>query len=294
MLEASIDVVIPHYNSTSIIERLLKSIPREAWIQLLVVDDHSDESERNKLIEILSRYPNAKFFEVPVGKKGPGNARNVGIQEGKGEWVLFADCDDYFSEHASTYLNSIRYAAEDVVYFTPDSRVEETAEPGIRHQHYQSLFDSYASSSDPQVFFKFYAPWSKLIKRNLLEGHSIFFDDGVGGEDNNFSLKVAFFSKEILVENKVLYYVTESNASLTGHMSPPVLRNHFNAMSRYNDFLQHNELSDYQAPMLGWVLKARKLGVVIMLKWFFICLKKGYPISPYHYIKPKLLSLFNS
>jgi len=285
MFEPTIDVIVPHYNSSLKLERLLNSIPKRDWIKILVIDDHSQPDEKENLKTLLLKFPNARYFEVPIGLKGPGNARNVGIEEGDGEWVIFADCDDYFSDNALDCFEHVRKKDVDVVYYRPDSRVEGLDKQGKRHEHYQSLLRCYLKSGNPNVFYRFYAPWSKFIKKGLIEKHSIFFDDGVGGEDNNFSLKVAFFSDEFLVMDQTLYVVTESEHSLTGDMSETVLINHFKAMSRYNDFLQSHNLSKYQAPMLGWLFKARKIGLGTVFKWLLVCIKHGYPISPHYYFK---------
>lgn len=285
MLKSTIDVIIPHYNSSFKLARLLNSIPQEDWINILVVDDHSVAEEKQKLTKLLEGVPNASMYQVPEGKKGPGHARNKGVSEGNGDWLIFADCDDYFSIDAFEHLKKLLCQDVDLIFFPPDSRINGTAGQGGRHRQYQRLFSEFEKTGDSKVFFKFYAPWSKLISRDLVEKHSILFDDGVGGEDNNFSLKTAFYAEDILAHHKTIYYVTESEDSLTSHMSESVLVNHFNAMARYNDFLQEHGLKQLQAPMLGWVLKARRISLNMVFKWFIICLKHGYPVNPLYYLK---------
>ena len=87
-----------------------------------------------------------------------------------------------------------------------------------------------------------------------------------------------------------IYCITESSGSLTRNMSEQILINHFKAMSRYNDFLQKNNEFEYQAPMLGWVLKASKLSYALSIKLLWKCIKHGYPLKPMFYLKNLILS----
>ena len=281
----TLSIIIPHFNSTALLPTLLDSIPLESWLDVIVVDDHSNEVEVAKLNQLMLDYPAFRLFSAPVGKKGPGVARNEGVKQSEANYVLFADSDDYFTENAFELINPYLVSDNEVIYFAPDSINVNSDQQGTRHDQYAQLVLGYLKTSDDNLFLKYYSPCSKVISRNLLLEHDIQFDNGVGGEDNNFSLKVAYYSRKITADQNVIYIITESDDSLTSHYSKQVLENHFYAMSRYNDFLQSKNMHKYQAPMLGWIVKARKISYTNMFHWFFICLRKGYPIKFLYFLK---------
>lgn len=280
-----IDIVIPHFNGANLIGKLLNSIKFERWINVYIVDDHSDKAQFEALSNLCQNYPSVKLLKVPKGQKGPGMARNVGIENSNGKWLFFADADDFFTDNAFEMLYRYLDSQSDLVFFPHTSIIQETGEVGTRHKFYKELINEYCKTGDKKLFYKFYSPCSKLVSRKLIEPHAIKFDDGIGGEDNNFSLKCSYYAKEIEVSKDPVYCIVESQSSMTASYSKQVLINHFNAMSRFNDFLQKNNQHSYQAPMLGWIVKGRQISIATSFKWLWISLKKGYPVSPFHYLK---------
>src|SRR5699024_10534236 len=92
-------IIIPHYNSPVLLERLLKTIPQTKEIQVIVIDDNSDEIYKEKYLEIKKEHNiNIEYLCNYSNKKGAGSCRNIGLERVLGEWVLFADADDYFTE----------------------------------------------------------------------------------------------------------------------------------------------------------------------------------------------------
>jgi len=280
-----IDIIIPHFNGSHLIQRLLNSIPDESWINVYVVDDHSNKEHFGFLMERCSSYSCVKVLKVPEGLKGPGVARNIGLEKSSSKWLLFADVDDYFTASAFSEIKKVLESSVDIVYFQPTSEYYETKKLASRHLHYKYLFEQYHKDHDSKVFYRFFAPWSKMISRNLVEMHGIQFDDGIGGEDNNFSLKASFFANSFEINESCIYCIVDSENSMTAHYSTNVLANHFDSMCRYNDFLQAHNQKKYQASMLGWVFRGRQISLSTMFKWGWISLRKGYPLSLLNHIK---------
>lgn len=278
-----IDIVIPHFNGANLISKLLDSIEFKSWIKVYIVDDHSIPSQLEELEKVCKSYPSITVLKVPKGKKGPGVARNVGIENSNGEWLFFADADDYFTEDAFKIFYEYLEHQSDIVFFPHTSIIQESGLLGTRHKFYKELVEEYFKTRDSKLFYKFYSPCSKLVSRRLIDSHNIRFDDGIGGEDNNFSLKCSFYADKIDASQKEVYCIVESEHSMTASYSNQVLVNHFEALSRFNDFLQEHGENQYQAPMLGWIVKGRQISFKNSLKWFWRCLKSGYPISPHHY-----------
>ena len=98
-------IIIPHYDIPDLLMRCLKSIPVSKEIQVIVVDDNSPEADT-----YLEKYPELsrpylEFIRTTKGG-GAGYARNIGLEHAKGEWLLFADADDFYVEDMYDIISS--------------------------------------------------------------------------------------------------------------------------------------------------------------------------------------------
>ena len=99
-------IVIPTYNRARLLEETLASVfaQEETDYEVLVVDDGSTDDT----LEALARYgERVRVFQQR--NAGPGAARNLGIQEARGEYVVFLDSDDlWFPWTLATYRRVLR------------------------------------------------------------------------------------------------------------------------------------------------------------------------------------------
>ncbi len=90
----TVSVIIPVYNEEKLIAQCLASLEKQSVknIEIIVVDDGSTDSSKSI----------AKKFDITILKqhhKGPGNARNLGAKNAKGEILVFVDADMTFDKH---------------------------------------------------------------------------------------------------------------------------------------------------------------------------------------------------
>jgi GT2 family glycosyltransferase len=99
-------IVIPTYNRARLLEAALASVfaQEDTDYEVLVVDDGSTDDT----LETLARYgERVRVFQQR--NAGPGAARNLGIQEARGEYVVFLDSDDlWFPWTLATYRQVLR------------------------------------------------------------------------------------------------------------------------------------------------------------------------------------------
>ncbi|MEI8218758.1 MAG: glycosyltransferase, partial [Elusimicrobiota bacterium] len=86
-----ISVIIPVYNRAKYIAVCLESIFRQTYtdFEILVVNDGSTDDLEEVLIPFADKI---RYFSKPNG--GAASARNVGIENARGEYVAFLDSDD--------------------------------------------------------------------------------------------------------------------------------------------------------------------------------------------------------
>ena len=128
-----ISFIIPSYNSGKTIKKAINSILKQdnnsLEYEIIVVDDGSTDNTE-EIIENLNE--NIKFIKKENG--GVSSARNRGIKEATGEYIVFVDSDDYISK---TLLKDIEKYVEkdiDLIKWSPtlvDKKGKNIKQPNI-------------------------------------------------------------------------------------------------------------------------------------------------------------------
>lgn len=111
-----ISIVIPIYNAEKYLEECLNSIKNQTYknFEVIMVNDGSkDESETicKRFSEDDSRF---RYFTKSNG--GVSSARNLGLDNVKGDFITFIDSDDWIAEkHLELLINSIKKTNSDIV-----------------------------------------------------------------------------------------------------------------------------------------------------------------------------------
>lgn len=93
-----ISVIIPTYNREKLIERSINSVLNQTYknIELIVVDDFSSDNTE----KVVKKYTDERLHYIKLEKNsGACVARNVGIENAKGEYIAFQDSDDVWHDN---------------------------------------------------------------------------------------------------------------------------------------------------------------------------------------------------
>lgn len=294
----TISIIIPHYNSWEYLKALLKTIPNCDSIEIIVVDDHSDNFLFNKSIIELN-FNNVTLLQNLENKKGAGAARNVGLSQASGDWILFADADDKFTENAFTNIQDFLDSDFDLIYFTPTSFKDGTDEIGDRHTQYSIYIKNYlehpSEYNELKMRYYFLVPWSKLIRGEIIKNNNINFEEIEVSNDIYFSASIGFFAKNMTVIDKQIYSIRESSNSLTANMSERKFKIRFRAWVDYIIFLQ-SHLDKEKLKLLGissmpqlYIVYRNKLGIKNILFIIHESIKNNIPIFNWRLLRSKFL-----
>lgn len=118
MVESSIDVVIPTYNSDEFLERAIDSILSQTHSvsKIIIVDDGSSENSRKFLCELEKRHDVLEvIFNHHTGL--PGVGRHIGIMKSDADWIAFLDSDDFWApDKIQKQLQAAQDLESDLIY----------------------------------------------------------------------------------------------------------------------------------------------------------------------------------
>ena len=255
-------IIIPHRNIPELLVRCIDSIPERDDIQVIVVDDNSDDTDNYcDYYPVLFR----SGIEVYYSKegKGPGYARNVGMKYAKGKWIMFADADDFFLPEWTSITDNYLDSDADVIQFKIDDILCHTGS-----MWHNKSFEEYAlgKKSAREVLFSRNTCWAKMLKSSFLQQKNIQFEEVMCAEDVLFGYQIAVFANIIVISQSAIYDVTYREGSLTTISNKVFSWIRYTTVKKANAFAAEHGFRRYELPPAIDFLKTwRKLG----LKEFF-------------------------
>src|SRR3989304_6831314 len=130
-----VSIIIPTYNCQKYIRQAIESALAQTYknIEIIVVDDGSSDNTREEIDDLISE---KKISYIYQANKGLPGARNTGIKQSKGEYLVFLDSDDiilpekimsqvgFMKEHPQVCLVYSRYQ-----YFKNDNLNDVVSHP---------------------------------------------------------------------------------------------------------------------------------------------------------------------
>lgn len=218
-----ISIVLLTFNGEKYLEQCLDSVVEQDTgmdqIEVVIIDDVSSDSTLYILEKYRKRYSqNIRIIPRKVhSSEAKETNRNIGVNEASGEYILFLDQDDWYSQGTFRILLEfvIKYSDLDYIEFRYRNsdmygRVyEEENLPGKKWGIYQISDEEerkqYARRGIlPGATFV----WNKLYRKDFLQRYHIIHNDGAqntGFSDNFFSGLLVLYAKRIAKLNVPLY-----------------------------------------------------------------------------------------
>ena len=263
-----LSIVIPIYNAELFLHRLLVSITNQDTdfhYEIILIDDGSTDNSYNIVRSFL---PKEKIYYHRQNNSGPGKARNTGLRIAKGEFILFADADDYFSDNAiNTSISSIISTDFDFVSFGasfmgPNGKISSLISYSIAELENYDILKIYLNGR----FIKTVV-WNKIYRADFLRKYNIQFTNHFGGEDLLFTFKVCLYAKKISIIPDLLYFHTLDNLnSFTNKILPTHFSSTFDIL---NDELNLLKSTSKNYDLIEFQIYAIKAV-------FHLCFQKAY------------------
>lgn len=265
--------IIPHKNSSVLLERLLLSIPKRLDIEVIVVDDHSSSDELQAVKQLASRYD---FCLLENEGMYAGGARNTGLRRARGEWLVFADADDFFLPTLPAMLEQYKHSGADLVLFNADSCYSDTLEPSTRAEHIHHIFHQYMSKQNFRaIACRQLAPWAKFVRRRFVEDNNIVYEEIIAANDLAFNVRIACLASTIIANPTPLYMLTATSGSITTVQTKERHLSRLESTIRANRVLRQQGYRRYQMSVLYYIASALQFGIKYELQVLWRILMTG-------------------
>ncbi|EFX6397684.1 glycosyltransferase family 2 protein [Shigella boydii] len=215
-----ISVIIPTYNNDKTIIEAIQSIVNVEMpvkYEVLVIDDGSVDQTSNLIAEYISQRKDNTIKYFYQKNSGVSAARNVGIKNALGKYVLFLDADDTYSEHVLKEIDEILSTNNDIYVFSYEKLNNKKAIISNKKNiitHYNNKYD-FLNAYISGELFGCVSVCSCIFSKESLISNNIFYDSKIAyGEDQWFlinALKVCNDVEFRLELNLLNYtYNTES------------------------------------------------------------------------------------
>lgn len=237
-----ISVIIPVYNTEKYLGRCINSVLSSTYknFEILLIDDGSND----RSLEICRNYGNrdCRIRVFTQENQGASAARNRGIEESCGEWIVFVDSDDVIS------CDFLEIVAENVcqdvdLIFFDYCRYKGVSERNIWERNSTHVpFVEYYDTEDKLWIIKkmlcaedladgtnanLLSPWGKAYRKSIIMEYSIRFPlDVIIGEDRLFNIEYYLKARNYAHVFRNVYYVTWRANSLTHCYQKDLIENY--------------------------------------------------------------------
>lgn len=211
-------IIIPVYNGLEHnLKECLNSIFEQSLnpsqYEVICVDDCSSDKRTIQYLEELLSIGKIRLIKNLKNVR-QGGARNRGVENALGEWILFIDQDDYFQKDCLRHLyDKIVSMKENVDVIQVDS----TCHPRNSYTEKPQLSFHYQLVTTPSEYWKnngmlVVSPWRYIINKNFYKNSGLSFEENCRIEDVDWACKLMVQARTIVFFPIVMvHYIIQDN-----------------------------------------------------------------------------------
>lgn len=231
-----VSIIVPVYNVEKYVRRCLESLINQTYknIEVVIINDDSPDNSRKICNEYAKKDSRVKLIDK--SNQGLGLARNTGLKNITGDYVLFVDSDDYVEKNlVEITLNLIKQNDCDFVRF---HNFREDLNSGDKKIRKSSLKEGLYTKEDIKKNILFpiigvlpnetnenfvgMSVWRNLYKTSIIKENNLKFvsEREFISEDVIFNINYFSLCNKAYVINTPLYHYIVNDSSLTSKYNP--------------------------------------------------------------------------
>lgn len=206
-----VSIIVPVYKAEEYIAQCVRSLLAQTYkdLELLFVDDGCPDRTVEMLEDLLKAAPERDARVIHQENSGPSQARLTGLQQASGDYVLFADADDWLEpDMVESLVDAVQDSGADMAYCQIINETEKGSYVS-RDPHFTSCRD--AAKAILRLEMHGYV-WNKLIRRSLFTP-DIHYPRLSMHEDLVLLCQVLYFAGSCVMVPRPLYHYRRTSAS---------------------------------------------------------------------------------
>ncbi|WMX54272.1 glycosyltransferase family 2 protein [Peribacillus sp. R9-11] len=251
MKKGKVSIIVPVYQAKDYIRSSVESLLGQTYnnIEILLIDDGSNDGSEIICDELAKMHTVIKT--IHQDNKGVSAARNSGIQQAKGEYLLFVDSDDFISPLAVEQLMKIIEQTKADIIFFDFIKVYSKQKVDVSANITEGL---YSSEEFSDVFLQLVKTnianniGTKLYNAELIKNNNLLFSEKYNiCEDISFCLNATRKSKQVYyLKEKLYFYNIHENGSLMSSYKENFFEAERELYENIKHYLQeHNQFSKH-------------------------------------------------
>ncbi|CAM3336711.1 MULTISPECIES: glycosyltransferase [Yersinia] len=221
MEKIDISIIVPVFNGEAYLATLLDSLSSQSGVsfEIIAINDGSSDGSAAILTDRARRHSFLRVIHQP--NQGLSIARNQGIAQAKGQWVAFADCDDWLAPNAlQIWLQQATEQQLDLLigngYRFCGEPTQQSVKPLLPEQRWQKTLTGkqWIIHSVAQNNWLHFC-WLQLIRRELIQAHQLTFTPHQLHEDILWTTRLALAAQRVNYCPEPLYGYRTAPHSIT-------------------------------------------------------------------------------
>lgn len=214
-----ISFIIPAYNAEKSLKRCVESIrSHHENYEIIIVENGSTDNT----FQFAHSLDHVRVFQ---SEKGVSNARNMGLDHAKGEWIAFVDADDYV-------LNCYEERDEDLIVMSYEAG-SKRIDLGLWEDHNNDVEKATIMMLENPT--KCMAVWGLLFRRDIIERYHLRFASHLRvAEDGDFTLRYLLHCQSIYFSSRNVYHYSLDDTSVMRSYDGKKTQGYIEAMNESN------------------------------------------------------------
>ena len=248
--EKLVSIVVPVYNVEKYLREAVESVREQTYgnWELILVENGSTDSSLEICLECEAM--DQRVRTVREREKGLSNARNRGMQEAAGSYLMFLDSDDYLGsrEIIEKFVDEIEKTEADIVVCNYARLWNGKILPamdcrklkGIQQKSPEFRFQGFFSAGMLSYV------WGKMYRRDFLKRHEAGFEDYVYAEDKMFSMQCYASGARYGFIGETGYIYRKNDASVSFCYRPDSIKCWLKIAHDLQNFLDQQNKPEYK------------------------------------------------
>lgn len=236
-----VSIIIPVYNSEKYLEECINSLLNQTYknIEIILINDGSTDSS----YEICMKYKKYDFIKIiNQENQGVSAARNTGLKNATGEFIMFVDCDDYVAnnivEELLKNMSDCDMAICEYNELYKNTLIPIPINNKDRVINNKKAIELTFDSAGGYI-------WNKIFKFDIIKRNNILFDTNIHMlEDQLFVIEYLTYTNKVAITNKALYNYRIRKSSAVGNIYSQKYSTILISLKRINEIIDKLHIDD--------------------------------------------------